>query len=53
MSDEKRTKQVAVRMTPETYKIISEIAKKQKWTIASTVNIILEQFCRDQKEIRL
>jgi len=53
MNEEKRTKQVAVRMTPETYKVISDIAKKQKWTVASTVNIILEQFCKDQKEIRL
>lgn len=51
--EEKRTKQVAVRMTAETYRTIAEIAKKQKWTVASTVNIILEQFCRDQKEIRL
>ena len=53
MEKEKRITQINVKVTPTTYKLIQEIAEKQHWTVSTTANIILEQFCRDQKEIRL
>lgn len=53
MEKPKRTKVITVRITPETESVIMAIADKYKWTPSHTVNIILEQFCHDQKEIRL
>lgn len=51
--ESKRTKQICVRVSEETYNNIKATAEKQRWTIAQTTNIILEQFYKDKNEIRI
>lgn len=48
--DDKRTKQIAVRITPETYKVLENEAKKLKWSVAKIANEILTEWT--QKEIK-
>ena len=48
MSD-KRTAQIAVRMTEETKNILDEEAKRLKWSTAKLANEILEKWTREAK----
>ena len=47
---EKRTKQIAVRITPETYQILEKEAEKLKWSIAKIANEILTQWTEEKEE---
>ncbi len=44
----KRTKQIAVRITPETYEVLEAEAKKMKWSIAQIANEILAQWTKEK-----
>lgn len=46
----KRTKQIAVRITPETYEILEKEAQKLKWSIAQIANEILSQWTEQKDE---
>lgn len=46
----KRTKQIAVRITPETYEILEKEAQKLKWSIAQIANEILTQWTEQKEE---
>lgn len=48
--EEKRTKQIAVRITPETYKTLEQEAKKLKWSIAQIANEILTKWTEEKEE---
>lgn len=48
--DTKRTKQIAVRITPETYEILEKEAKKLKWSIAKIANEILTHWTEEKEE---
>lgn len=39
----KRTEQIAIRISPELKKALSNLAKENDWTIAHTANRILEK----------
>lgn len=43
---EKRTEQVAVRITPETKRILDEEARTMKWSTAQLVNEILNDWTK-------
>lgn len=44
----KRTKQIAVRITPETYDALEQEAKKLKWSIAQIANEILTKWTEEK-----
>lgn len=44
---EKRTRQIAIRITQETDQILEREANKMKWTKASLANEILEKWAKD------
>ena len=48
--NEKRTKQIAVRITPETYTILESEARKLKWSVAKIANEILTDWTIKEKE---
>lgn len=48
--DEKRTKQIAVRITPETYDALEKEAKKLKWSVAKIANEILNEWTNKRDE---
>jgi len=48
--DDKRTKQIAVRITPETYDILQKEAAKLKWSVAKIANEILTEWTTKEKE---
>lgn len=48
--DSKRTKQIAVRITPETYEILEKEAAKLKWSIAQIANEILSKWTKEKEE---
>lgn len=50
---EKKSEQINVKITPSLKTDLQATAEKYHWTVSQTANIILEQFFRDQKEIRL
>ena len=47
--DQKRTKQIAVRITEEVDKTLEAEAKKHRWTKAALVNIILEDWSKERE----
>lgn len=44
--NEKRTEQIAVRITPETKRILQEEAKKLEWTTAKLAEKILSEWTK-------
>lgn len=44
---EKRTEQIAVRITPETKKILQEEAKKLEWSTAKLAEKILSEWTKE------
>lgn len=48
--DSKRTKQIAVRITPETYEVLEKEAAKLKWSIAQIANEILSKWTQEKEE---
>ena len=46
----KRTKQIAVRITPETYEALEQEATKLKWSIAQIANEILTRWTEEKEE---
>ena len=49
MNGEKRVRQIAIRITDETYKQLEIEANKLKWSIAKTANEIIEEWIRQNK----
>lgn len=47
---EKRTEQIAVRITPETKKVLQEEAKKLDWTVAKLADKILSEWTKESKK---
>lgn len=47
---EKRTKQIAVRITPETYVTLEQEAKRLKWSVAQLANEILTDWTVNHKD---
>lgn len=45
--DQKRTKQIAVRITEEVDKALEAEAKKHRWTKAALANMILEDWTKE------
>lgn len=48
--ENKRIKQIAIRITEETDEILEKEAKKLKWTKASLANEILTEWAKKSKE---
>ena len=48
--DQKRTKQIAVRITEDVDKTLEEEAKKHRWTKAALVNMILEEWTTEHEK---
>ena len=48
--DEKRTKQIAIRITEETNNILQEEAEKLEWSKAKLAEKILREWTKDVKE---
>ena len=48
--DQKRTKQIAVRITEDVDKTLEEEAKKHRWTKAALANMILEEWTTNQQK---
>ena len=46
----KRTKQIAVRITPETYDVLELEAKKVKWSVAQMANEILTRWTEEVEQ---
>ena len=53
MEYEKKTEQINVKITPTLKKDLKDTAQKYHWTLSQTAYMILEQFYKDQKDIRL
>lgn len=47
---EKRTKQIAVRITPETFETLDAEAKRLKWSVAQLANEILTDWTKNHKD---
>ena len=47
---EKRTKQIAVRITEETYSVLENEAAKLKWSIAQLANEIISEWTKKEKD---
>ena len=47
---EKRTEQIAVRITPETKKILQEEAQKLEWTTAKLAERILSEWTKNNHQ---
>lgn len=48
--DQKRTKQIAVRITEEVDKALEAEAKKHRWTKAALANMILEEWTSNREK---
>lgn len=53
MEYEKKTEQINVKITPTLKNDLKDTAQKYHWTLSQTAYMILEQFYKDQKDIRL
>ena len=50
--EEKKTKQIAIRITEETYNILQEEADRLEWTKAKLAEKILREWTKNAKENR-